>query len=226
MPFTLDQVVPWGRSFDEYMRMFALSAVDFAGRIAGCADGPASFNAEATALGYCVTSFDPLYRFSEAEIELRIQETYAQVLAQLRVNQEHYRWDFFPTPEIVGEWRMRAMRRFLTDYPPGLRAQRYVDAGLPELPCADNTFALALCSHFLFLYSDHLSLDFHLAAIRELCRVAPEARIFPLLTLAGAPSPHLGPVIAALQADGYRASVEDVPYEFQRGAHQMLRVRR
>jgi hypothetical protein len=51
MPFSLDRVVPWGRSLAEYRRMFALTEEQFRMRILGCADGPASFNAEATALG-------------------------------------------------------------------------------------------------------------------------------------------------------------------------------
>jgi hypothetical protein len=45
--FTLDRIVPWGRSFDEYQHMFALSDVDLRSRILGCADGPAAFNVEA-----------------------------------------------------------------------------------------------------------------------------------------------------------------------------------
>jgi hypothetical protein len=44
--FTLDQVVPWGRSFSEYRRMCALSDADLESRILGCAGGPASVNAE------------------------------------------------------------------------------------------------------------------------------------------------------------------------------------
>ena len=35
MPFTLDHVVPWGRSFDEYRRMFALTDDDLNTRILG-----------------------------------------------------------------------------------------------------------------------------------------------------------------------------------------------
>ena len=58
--FTLDQVVPWGRSFAEYRRMFALSDADLGLTIVGCGDGPASFNAEATALGATVISCDPI----------------------------------------------------------------------------------------------------------------------------------------------------------------------
>jgi len=59
--FTLDAVRPWGRSFDEYQRMFALSDADLHSRILGCADGPAGFNAVATGRRLRVTSCDPLY---------------------------------------------------------------------------------------------------------------------------------------------------------------------
>ncbi len=39
----LTDVIPWGRSLDEYRRMFLLSPDDLGGRILGCGDGrPAS----------------------------------------------------------------------------------------------------------------------------------------------------------------------------------------
>jgi hypothetical protein len=60
--FTLEQVVPWGRSFEEYRAMFALSDADLEGRVLGCGDGPASFNAVATQRGANVVSCDPIYR--------------------------------------------------------------------------------------------------------------------------------------------------------------------
>jgi hypothetical protein len=66
--FTLDQVVPWGRSYEEYRQMFALTDGDLGLRVLGCADGPASFNAEATSRGHLVVSADPLYRFSVNDI--------------------------------------------------------------------------------------------------------------------------------------------------------------
>ena len=44
MSFTLSGVVPWGRSYNEYVAMFSLSAVDLRQRILGCADGPSAFN--------------------------------------------------------------------------------------------------------------------------------------------------------------------------------------
>ena len=67
MPFSIERVVPWGRSLDEYRAMFSLSEGDLTRRILGCGDGPASFNAELSARGGNVVSVDPL--FSGAAIE-------------------------------------------------------------------------------------------------------------------------------------------------------------
>lgn len=119
---------------------------------------------------------------------------------------------------------MAAMSRFLADYDRGRREGRYLTAKLPSLPFPDGAFDLALCSHMLFTYSDHLTLTFHVAAIRELCRVAREARVFPLLTLDGPPSPHLAPALDALAGAGCSATVRRVGYEFQRGGNEMLAV--
>lgn len=225
MPFTLDRVVPWGRSLDEYIAMFNLSEVDMTRRILGCADGPASFNAELTRRGGCVLSIDPIYEFSAAQIKERIDETYGNVMSQLRQNLDAYVWTaFHSSAEDVGEARQTAMQNFLKDYEAGRNEGRYVPAALPNLPFDNYSFEIALCSHCLFLYSAQLSLDFHVQAVEELCRVAREVRIFPVLTLDGAPSPHLQPVLQALEKHGYQASVEGVDYEFQRGGNQMLRV--
>ena len=77
--FTLDHVVPWGRSFDEYRAMFGLSEADLDLRVLGCGDGPASFNAVATRRGATVVSCDPIYRWSAAEIQSRIEGTHTEV---------------------------------------------------------------------------------------------------------------------------------------------------
>ena len=223
--FTLEEVVPWGRSFDEYRRMFALSDADLTGRILGCGDGPASFNAEATRRGASVVSMDPLYRYDADQVRRRIDVTYETVLDQTRRNAHEFVWDAIGSVEELGRVRMAAMQTFLDDYPQGLAQGRYVDVALPVLPFADRSFDLALCSHLLFLYSSQLDQAFHAAAAVELSRVAAEVRIFPLLALGGTPSLHLEPVAATLRARGYAVSVEEVPYEFQRGGNQMLRVR-
>jgi len=43
MVMRLEKVVPFGRSFDEYIKMFNLSESNFKMRILGIGDGPASF---------------------------------------------------------------------------------------------------------------------------------------------------------------------------------------
>src|SRR5262245_24491969 len=225
MAFSLDRVVPWGRSFAEYQRMFALTPDDLQRRILGCADGPASFNAEATKRNVKVTSIDPLYAFRAEEIRARIKEVCPQVLEQTWQNRDDFVWNEFRSIEGLGWTRLRAMVRFLKDYPAGRGAGRYVVAELPKLPFEDGSFELALCSHFLFLYSDQFSEQFHVDSVVELCRVADEVRIFPLLALGNQPSRHVTAVVRAAERLGQQAWIERVTYEFQRGGNQMLRIR-
>jgi hypothetical protein len=222
--FSLDRVVPWGRSFDEYCRMFALSDDDLRLKILGCGDGPASFNAEATSLGARVISCDPLYRFSRADISDRILRSYDQVLEQTRRNQQDFVWNAIQSVDDLGRVRMSSMTTFLDDFDAGRADGRYVDAELPSLPFADGSFDLALCSHFLFLYSQQLGEPFHHDSIRELCRVAAEVRVFPLIALGGDRSSFVEPVAKQLRASGFSVSIEDVPYEFRKGANEMLRI--
>jgi hypothetical protein len=223
--FTLDEVMPWGRSFDEYCRMFALDQRDLKGRILGCADGPASFNAEATRRGSSVVSCDPIYRLSTFDLRARIAATYDKILEQTRTNQDEFVWTAIKSPDELGRLRLAAMDVFLEDYDAGRRTGRYLDAKLPELPFVDHSFDLAVCSHFLFLYSEQLGEEFHKSAIFELCRVAKEVRVFPLLALGAKPSPHVSTIRETLQNASYKVSIETVPYEFQRGGNQLLRIR-
>ena len=223
--FTLDQVVPWGRSFEEYRRMFALTDRDLEGRILGCADGPASFNTEATRRGTTVVSSDPLYRYDVGQIRERIAATRDQVLEQTRQNAADFIWDTLASVEELGAVRMAAMQAFLDDYETGRQQGRYVDAELPTQPFPDRSFDLAVCSHYLFLYTSQLTEAFHQASVDELCRVAREVRIFPLLALGGLQSPYVEPVVISGRGRRYQAAIEAVPYEFQRGGNQMMRIR-
>ncbi|HEY9296391.1 MAG TPA: hypothetical protein VIQ31_08465, partial [Phormidium sp.] len=58
----------------------------------------------------------------------------------------------------------------------------------------------------------------------QLCRVAAEVRIFPILNLSGEVSPLLEPAIRELKSQGYHLEIQQVAYEFQRGGNQLLRV--
>lgn len=222
MGFTLEKVVPWGRSYEEYISMFFLSGTELEKRILGCGDGPAGFNAELTRRGGQVVSVDPLYKFSAEEIKVRLDETYETVLNQTRQNQDEFIWTYIKNPYELGKVRMEAMHQFLSDYQNGKR--RYVVGELPSLDFSDKEFDVALCSHLLFLYGEHFSTDFHIKSIIELCRVAYDVRVFPLLELGARKSRHLGKVIERLRDQGYECAVVKVSYEFQKGGNEMLRV--
>ena len=206
--------------------MFDLASLDLAGGILDCAGGAASFNAETTRRGYRVVSCDPIYRYPAQRISDRIDETYETVLMGAKANRDRYVWDEIGSPEKLGEIRIAAMQRFLDDFPQGLKEGRYRPYALPNIRLGNGEFDLALCSHLLFTYSEQLTLNFHVAAIEEMCRIAGEARIFPLLSYSGEPSPLLDPVLDELRGRDYQAEVRPVPYEFQRGGNKLLIVKR
>ena len=222
----LQRTVLWGRDLDEYTQMFSLSSLKAGDTVLGCGDGPASFNAEATSLGICVTSVDPLYEFSKAELKQQIEEARSEVMPQVRARLDDYIWRTIESPEELERRRMQAMRVFLDDYDEGRLVQRYIAASLPTLPFEGNAFDYGLCSHLLFLYSPQLDEQQHVSSVLELCRVARDVRIYPLVSIEdNKRSRHLPAVLSVLAEVGYSYEEVSVGYEFQRGATTMLRIR-
>lgn len=70
----------------------------------------------------------------------------------------------------------------------------------------------------LFFWADHVK------SLLELCRVAKEIRVYPLVALNGELSPHLKPAISELEELGHTTELVEVPYQFQKSATQMLVV--
>ena len=222
----LDKVVPFGRSLDEYRQMFALSDNDLARNIIGVGDGPASFNAEMHALGKRVVSIDPLFRFTADDIEWRFYAVLDAIMKQVMATPDDWVWTYHRSPEHLRQNRINVLARFIADYEAGKKTGRYLVGELPHLDFPDNQFDMALCSHFLFLYSDQFSYEFHRRAILDMLRVASEVRVFPLMTLMLQPSPYVRPLIEELQALGYTVQIQAVQYQLQRGGNQMLCVKR
>jgi hypothetical protein len=219
----LSEIVPWGRSLSEYKEMFLLTSDDLRKKILGCGDGPACFNAELSAKGGNVTSIDPIYQFSPEQIRTRIGEVYPQIMEQVSKNKDDYVWSNIGGVEELGRVRMDAMKIFLNDYEKNQKTERYINASLPILPFEGGEFDLVLCSHYLFLYSEHVNLEQHIESMKELCRVSGEVRVYPLLSInSNKESPHLELVMAELERNGINVSLVPVRYEFQKGATKML----
>lgn len=224
MAIKYEDVVPWGRNYSEYVKMFSLELKDLNKKIIGCGDGPASFNYEGTKLRYNITSVDPIYNFTKLEIEKRIEETYKVVLEQTSKNFEKFIWEDFKNIDELAKTRIKAMKLFLNDYDNGLKEKRYIQGQLPKLNFLDNQFELALCSHFLFLYSDNMDLKFHIDSINEMLRISREVRIFPIIDNNLNISKHYSKVCEYFKNKNYIIEEIRVDYQFQKGGNRMIKI--
>ncbi len=223
--FELDGVVPWGRRLWEYRAFFGLGDLASCVPMLDAGGGPSSFAAEAAAAGRPVIAADPVYALEPEDISQRFEETANAMRAGMRRASYRFNWSQYGSEAAVHRIRREALDLFLADFEAGKADGRYVPASLPFLPFNDGSFRLALVSHLLFLYGDDLDFGFHLAALRELLRVAEEVRVFPLVNLDGLPSSHLPGVMNELRRGGAEVDIVPVPFEFQKGATRMLRVR-
>ncbi|MBT4964122.1 MAG: hypothetical protein HOI53_01425 [Francisellaceae bacterium] len=213
-----------GYSREDYVNMFDLNQtevhnmrfLDYAGSLNGFTRAMMRDNLKAV----CV---DPLYHLPLNQLEGKIELACLNFERYLKENYSQILLDESQIQQEVSRRRFIALGT-LESYESAKRAGYYKEKVLPDLGFADKSFDMALCSHFLFTYSDALSLDFHIASILELARVAYQVRIFPLVDSKGELSEHLGPVLAKLQERGLAAEVRKVEHEFQRIGNAMLLV--
>jgi len=223
----LENVVPWGRNLEEYQNMFLLTKEDLQSKkILGCGDGPSSFNFEVTKLNGNIVSIDPIYQFTKDEIQKRIDETSSVVSKQLRQNQDDFVWKNIKSVDELIEIRLTAMSNLIKDYDNGKKEKRYIHQELPKISFQDDSFDLVLSSHFLFLYSEHFDLQFHINSMLEMCRVSNnEVKIFPLLNLKNQKSEYLEPILEVLKKKGFETKIIKTNYEFQKGANELLSIK-
>ncbi len=224
----LDRVVFTGRTYFEYVRMFNLDeSLLRHGRILDCAAGPSSFTTEASEKGIHATACDILYGTAVDGLLKKGREDIDHTFQKVDGVPHLYVWKYYKNREEIIALRHKALRLFAHDFYTAPGKDRYVQAELPHLPFPDGTFSLVLSSHFLFLYGDRLSLDFHIASLREMARVSSgEVRVYPLQGLDAGPYSHMDEVLACLEAENIQAEIVEVPFEFQKGADKMMRLKR
>jgi hypothetical protein len=218
----IDDVIPWGKTLQEHRLFFNLKESDLDKNIACFGDGASSMNAELTQLGKRITSFDPIYQFSAAELESRFSHVLKQFSAQINevANNEQ---------SIINEvvsCRTKATRLFLEDYESGKKHERYIPHSLPNnIAFKDHYFDLSLISHFLLLY-EYMGIDFHIQSVTEIMRVSKECRIFPTINLYGKESTVLHQFIQFLTANQYTVEFVPIDYKFNRQGIEMLKISR
>lgn len=213
----------WIHGLEEYEQMFDLQEADYRKSILDFPGSISSFNAEVYQKVHRVVSGDAIYGMS-----MEAMQDYAQKLLKLNCDYLTDNADAVlklgaaALEPIFKMWRANA-DIFLEDYMTGKKQARYQQVLMPNLPYANHEFQLALCSDYVF--NRHVQNDCRPdQVVAELCRVAEEVRIFPLLTEAGEVSEWLGPLMLDLQNRNHGIEIRQVPFENVKGGNAMLRV--
>ncbi len=223
----IDRIAFFGRTYSEYLSVFDLNEQLLRqGAILDCPAGASSFAAEAHKLGFDVAACDILYNHSVDELIEKCKKDIQHVFEKFDEAEHLYVWKYYKNKDEVIALRNKALKLFAEDFPVGFREKRYVEAELPHLPFPDKSFSIVLSGNFLFLYGDRLDLEFHKTCIKELVRVCSrEVRIFPLVGLDAKPYPYLDEILSFLDSAGIKAEIVKVPFEFQKGANKMMKIR-
>lgn len=210
-------------NMDDYQKMFALQEGELEKKIINYFSGVNAFSAEMAKKGKEVIACDPLYAKSLPEIITLVDKTNEAWLDEVKKHPKNYAMSALQAEQWL-ENRRKNAGEFYEDFEEGKKAGRYVAQRLPELPFENNQFDLALVSHYLFTYSDRLSVEFQVRSIQELMRIANEVRIFPLTKDSGDLSGSVGEVAAKLQKLGLGVELKVVPFELQKQGNAMMRV--
>lgn len=222
MKKTTTPLIPcWVHHLDDYRRMFDLQEDDLKRSVLDYPASVSSFNAEMHRLGFDhVVSADAHYDLTPLDMSKHVDQIIQKLSGQLEQYMNYIQLEKDETFEdILSAWNHHA-KLFASDYSIGKNQGRYQQAALPHLPFEDFQFELALCPDLLF--RDKTAVPEQV--LRELCRVAHEVRIFPLLNDQGEISKEMGPAMLALQNKDYGIEVRSVPYQLLKGSNAMLRV--
>ena len=221
----LNNDVPgWIYSLADYCQMFDLNSDDREKSIFDFPGGISSFNTEMHVLGHRVVSADQAYSLLPNEIAVYAEEVFIKneefLQAHLHTLRSNHPEDL---QQIFRMWQHNK-DQFIMDYSQGLSEGRYQSIESINFPYKNHQFSLALCSDFLF--HSQLNPGFNAnELINELCRIATEVRIFPLLDQHGEISLQLGPVMLFLQEQNFQIEIKEVSYYLRQGGNAMLRVK-
>lgn len=227
----LGSVVFVGRTLGEYQKFFDLDLAEMVGmEVLDCHSSASSFVAEANSKGVHAVGCDPEYSSGYDVLKIKGLHDIRYTVDSIYECAELYDWGYYHYLELLEEYMMLSLRRFLEDFSQSHEKgeeNRYVAAGLPDLPFNDEEFDMVLSSFYLFSYSDRLDYSFHLTSLLELFRVARrEVRIYPVVGPDARPYPHLNRLISNLRSKGVGCAKVPVPFEFQKGSGFMLRLTR
>lgn len=215
-----------GRTFEEYCNMFDLDDLSGNEIILDVASGVSSFCAEANKKGFNVTASDKIYSLSPYEIEQKCKQDLDMIIKQVPDITDFFVWNYFKDIESLKNQREKAYKLFIEDFRK-YGNRRYVPVEYPATDFGSDQFDISLLSHFLFLYEEHLSYDFHKSTILELLRItSKEIRIFPIVNLKGKKSIYVELIKRDKDFGCFQISINRVGYEFMKNGNEMMVIKK
>ncbi len=215
-----------GRTFEEYYSMFGLDDLSGNEVILDVASGVSSFCAEAHRQGFNVTASDKIYSLSPYEIEQKCKQDLDMIIKQVPDIADLFVWNYFKDIESLKNQREKAYKLFIEDFRK-YGTRRYVPVEYPATNFGSDQFDISLLSHFLFLYEENLSYDFHKSTILELLRItSKEIRIFPLVNLKGKKSIYVELIMRDKDFGCLQISINRVGYEFMKNGNEMMVIKK
>jgi hypothetical protein len=216
----------WGLSYDNIVAMMKLSATDLQKKIVNCMGVPSSFTAIALKNQQDVITCSDIYGSAKADIKKRAAKAVQQAISFIESNPDRFSASAIDTPKAYEKFLQENLKIFFEHYDKAFADHCYSSESLPDIAFADNEFDLAICHHFLFISDKNFTVDFQIAAIKALCRIASEARIYPLLDPQGKRPVELDEIIKTLEQQGYLCRFESVDYKLEKGGDTLLKVSR
>lgn len=214
------------RSWEEYIRMFALKESQLSGAsLVDVGAGASSFTASALERGIDAVAVDPLFALDEQSVLQHAKEELNISGAKVAALKQRMDWSHYGSYERYQRLREQSLEKFSASFTNPSQRKCYIAAGLPRLPFADGQFSLVLCSHLLFLYEQELDFSFHIESVMELlriCRPGGQVRIYPLFNLAYQPYSRMEALLTELHGTGAHITWEDTQLPFIPGSKQLL----
>ncbi|WP_276279548.1 hypothetical protein [Halorussus caseinilyticus] len=224
--YAIDDVAFIGRTVEEYEHMFDLDLSAWEGQsVLDCPGGACAFVAEANTRDIDAVGVDILYDVPPDELHEKCESDVDTAIAGFEGVEDQFIWEFYDDVADVRAHWTAAYQEFIADYADRFDTDRYVDAQLPDLPFEDDSFSLVLSANLMFLYMEKFDYEFHEQSLLELARVASdEVRVYPLERFDGKRYPRLDELREVLADEGYETELRPVPFRFQHGAEELLRI--
>lgn len=218
------RIALWGQHLDEYKDMFALTDEDLTKSFLEYNSGVSAFNAEMHQRSQECVSCDPWYKLDRHSLQEKVTTNFQDRQSQLADNLQNLDISRYGSFDDLIKYRQAGVQSFLEDFKAGVSEKRYLAVTEENLPFPNFKFDFALVANNFFADLDYQTVEYHIAKIKELARVAKDVRIFPLVDTGGEPSNLLGPIIMGLYQDNFAVEVTDVNYHLQHRGNAMLRV--